>query len=195
MTLRVLILCQRKSSTLPHDKDYVDKTVESINTYMGENFGEDVDIDYLTTSLDHPDNRVNETNYYANYKFSLNNNREAIKFVAKHKGVYDGIILNTCPLNNLNYAMIEALLKPGGFLLLKTFNENDETGEIGLEEITILPSTLKTLNKYFIHRAPHNYGSYFYIKKAPAGKKTMRRKVKRSRVKRRRVINTVRRVN
>jgi hypothetical protein len=92
--------------------------------------------------------------------------------------------------------MIYALLKPDGFLLLKTFDENDETGEIGLEEITIFPSTLKTLNKYFKHSAPHSYGSHFYIKKVQAGKKTMRRKVKRSRVKkRRRAINTVRRVN
>jgi hypothetical protein len=195
MTQRVLILCQRKSSTLPQDKDKVDKTVDFINTYMGENLGEDVDIEYLTTHANHPDHNVDETNYYADYKFSLNNNREAISFVAKHKGVYDGIILNTCPLNYLNYAMIYALLKPDGFLLLKTFDENDETGELGLEEITIFPSTLKTLNKYFKHSAPHTYGSHFYIKKAQAGKKTMRRKVKRSRVKRRRAINTVRRVN
>jgi len=195
MTLRVLILCQRKSSTLPHDKDDVDKTVDYINTYMGDNLGEVVDIEYLTTHAHHPDHSVDETNYDADYKFSLNNNREAINFVAKHKGVYDGIILNTCPLNYLNYAMIYALLKSDGFLLLKTFDENDETGELGLEEITILPSTLKTLKKYFIHIAPHNYGSHFYIKRAQAGKKTMRGKVKRSRVKRRRVINTVRRVN
>jgi hypothetical protein len=183
MTQRVLILCQRKSSTLPQDKDEVDKTIDSINTYMGENFGEDVDIEYLTSHADHPDFSVNETNYYADYKFSLNNNREAINFVAKHKGVYDGIILNTCPLNYLNYAMIYALLKSDGFLLLKTFDEKDETGEIGLEEIDILPSTLKTLNKYFIHSAHHNYGSHFYIKKAQGGKKTMRRKVRRRRVK------------
>ncbi len=181
MTKRVLILCQRKSSTLPQDKDEVDKTIDSINTYMGENFGEDVDIEYLTSHADHPDFSVNETNYYADYKFSLNNNREAINFVAKHKGVYDGIILNTCPFNYLNYAMIYAILKSDGFLLLKTFDENDETGELGLEEITILPSTLKTLKKYFIHSAPHDYGSHFYIKRAQAGKKTMRRKVRRKR--------------
>jgi hypothetical protein len=181
MTLRVLILCQRKSSTLPHDKDEVDKTVESINTYMGDNLGEVVDIEYLTTHAHHQDHSVDETNYDADYKFSLNNNREAINFVAKHKGVYDGIILNTCPLNYLNYAMIYALLKSDGFLLLKTFDENDETGELGLEEITILPSTLKTLKKYFIHSTPHNYGSHFYIKRAQGGKKTMRRKVRRKR--------------
>ena len=82
MTQRVLILCQRKSSTLPYDKDKVDKTVDSINTYMGENLGEDVDIEYLTTYADHPDHSVNETNYYADYKFTLNNNREAINFVS-----------------------------------------------------------------------------------------------------------------
>lgn len=106
MTLRVLILCQRKSSTLLKDKDNVDKTVESINTYMEDNLGEVVDIEYLTTHAHHPDHSVDETNYDADYKFSLNNNREAINFVAKHKGVYDGIILNTCPLNYLNYDMI-----------------------------------------------------------------------------------------
>jgi hypothetical protein len=182
MTQRVLILCQRKSSTLSQqDKDEVDKTVDSINTYMGDNLGEDVDIEYLTTHDHHPNFSVNETNYDADYKFALNNNREAIKFVANHKGVYHGIILNSCPLNYLNYAMIDTLLKPGGFLLLKTFNEKDETGEIGLEEIDIFPSTLKTLNKYFKHSAPHNYGSHFYIKKAQGGKKTMRRKVRRRR--------------
>ena len=82
MTLRVLILCQRKSSTLPHDKDEVDKTVDAINTYMGDNLGEDVDIEYLTTHAHHPDHSVDETNYDADYKFSLNNNREAINFVA-----------------------------------------------------------------------------------------------------------------
>lgn len=195
MTLRVLILCQRKSSTLLKDKDNVDKTVEYIKTYMGDNLGEVVDIEYLTTHDHHPDHSVDETNYDADYKFSLNNNREAINFVAEHKGVYDGIILNTCPFNYLNYTMIYALLKSDGFLLLKTFDEDDETGELGLEEVAILPSTLKTLKKYFIHFARHNFGSHFYIKRVQAGKKSMRRKVKRSRVKRRRVINTVRRVN
>jgi len=195
MALRVLILCQRKSSTLPRDKDKVDKTVEHIKTYIDDNFGHDVYIEYLTTSLGHPDDSVNETNYDADYKFALDYNEQSINFVAEHKGVYDCIILNTCPLKDMNFTIINQLLKPGGFLLLKTFDENDKTGEIGLEEITILPSTLKTLHKYFKHSAPHDYGSHFYIKKAQAGKKTMRRKVKRSRVKRRRAINTVRRVN
>jgi len=181
MALRVLILCQRKSSTLPHDKDKVDKTVEHIETYIDDNFGHDVEIEYLTTSIGHQDDSVNETNYDADYKFALDYNEQSINFVAKHKGVYDGIILNTCPLKDMNYTIINQLLKPGGFLLLKTFDENDKTGEIGLEEITIFSSTLKTLHKYFKHSAPRDYGSHFYIKKAQAGKKTMRRKVRRKR--------------
>ena len=181
MALRVLIFCQRKSSTLPHDKDKVDKTVEHIETYIDDNFGHDVEIEYLTTSIGHQDDSVNETNYDADYKFALDYNEQSINFVAKHKGVYDGIILNTCPLKDMNFTIINQLLKPGGFLLLKTFDENDKTGEIGLEEITIFSSTLKTLHKYFKHSAPHDYGSHFYIKKAQAGKKTMRRKVRRKR--------------
>ena len=42
MLKRVLILCQRKSSTLPSDREKVNTTVEYINNYMGAKFGKDV---------------------------------------------------------------------------------------------------------------------------------------------------------
>lgn len=192
MTLRVLILCQRKSTTLPKDSDYVDETVEIINTFIEENFGENVDIEYLTTHEHHQGNSTDETNYVADYKFALNNNREALEFVAKHKGKFDGIILNTCPINYMNYKMINELLKVGGFVLLKSFAPQDEDGEIRLQEINILNSTLKTLNKYFTYKTPHDFGSHYYIKGNEAGKRT-RKKVKRSKVIRRKVKRTQRR--
>jgi hypothetical protein len=202
MTLRVLILCQRKSSTLPKDKDHVDKTVEHIETYIDDNFGHDVDIEYLTTSLGHQDDSVNETNYYADYKFALDYNEQAINFVAKHKGVYDGIILNTCPLKDMNYTIINQLLKPGGFLLLKTFAPQDEDGEIGINRLPIHSNTLNTLDIYFTRIAPghissrlrstraRDYGSRSYLKTRYSNKKTIRRKLEG-----RKVISTRRNIN
>ena len=188
--LRVLILCQRKSSTLSNDREKVDKTIEIINTFIETKVGEDVIIEYLTTHEDHPDSRMDETNYDADYKFALNNNRAALDFVAKHEGFYDGIILNTCPKNYMNYNMINKLLKVGGFILLKTFAPDDKDGEIGLETINIFNSTLKTLNNYFKHIKNDNYGSHYYIKERDnAGKKT-RRKIKRKKIKRRKIKRT-----
>ena len=189
--LRVLILCQRKSSTLPSESENVNTTVDYINTYMGAKFGEDVDIEYLTTHEDHSDSRMDKSNYGADYKIKLTaTNPDAIKFVAEHPGAYDGSILNTCPNNYMNYEMISKLLKVGGFILLKTFAPDDEDGEIGLQTISIFDSTLKTLNNYFTRKKNDNYGSHYYIKERDnAGKKT-RRKIKRKKIKRRKIKRT-----
>lgn len=190
MTKKILILCQRKSSTLPSNSKKVDETIEIINTFIERKFREDVIIEYLTTHDSHPDNNMDETNYDADYKFALNNNREALDFVAKHEEFYDGIILNTCPKNYMNYEMINKLLKVGGFILLKTFAPDDEDGEIGLQTINLLGSTLKTLNNYFKHIINDDYGSHYYIKEhEKAGKKT-RRKIKRKKIKRRKIKRT-----
>ena len=189
--LRVLILCQRKSSTLPSDSENVNTTVYYINTYMGAKFGEDVDIEYLTTHEDHPDSRMDNSNYGADYKIKLTaTNPDAIKFVAEHTGAYDGVILNTCMFNYMNYEMISKLLKVGGFILLKTFAPDDEDGETNLQETAISHQTLNNLSQYFPRKKNDNYGSYYYIKERDnAGKKT-RRKIKRKKIKRRKIKRT-----
>ena len=189
--LRVLILCQRKSSTLPSESENVNTTVDYINTYMGAKFGEDVDIEYLTTHEDHSDSRMDKSNYGADYKIKLTaTNPDAIKFVAEHPGAYDGIILNTCPNNYMNYEMISKLLKVGGFILLKTFAPDDEDGETNLQETAISHQTLNNLSQYFTRKKNDNYGSYYYIKERDnAGKKT-RRKIKRKKIKRRKIKRT-----
>lgn len=194
--LRVLILCQRKSSKLDQrDSENVNTTVDYINTYMGANFGEDVDIEYLTTHEDHSDSRMDNSNYVADYKIKLSaTNPDAIKFVAEHTGAYDGIILNTCMFNYMNYEMISKLLKVGGFILLKTFAPDDEDGETNLQETDISHQTLNNLSQYFTRKKNDNYGSHYYIKERDtAGKKTKRktrRKIKRKKIKRRKIKRT-----
>lgn len=173
MSKRVLILCQRKSSTLPSDREKVNTTVDYIKNYMGATFREDVIIEYLTTHEDHPDSRMDNSNYGVDYKIKLTaTNPDAIKFVAEHEKAYDGIILNTCPNKYMNYEMISKLLKVGGFILLKTFAPDDEDGETNLQETTISPQTLDNLKQYFRHIPGHKYGSHYYIKEGDnAGKK------------------------
>jgi len=191
MSKRFLILCQRKSSTLANDKYDVEQTVDAINTYVGANFGEDVDIEYLTTHEQHIDDRANISNYSADYKFALNDNSEAKQFVENNAGIYDGIILNTCAVNNMNYEMIAKLLKSGGFLLIKTFAPEDIDGEKNLKRIAFLPITLKNIKQIFTQQNVYDYGSHYYIKQEQAGKKNKKQKTKNKNTKNKNIKNKI----
>jgi hypothetical protein len=192
MSKRFLILCQRKSSTLANDKDDVEQTVDAINTYVGANFGEDVDIEYLTTHEQHPGGRANISNYSADYKFALNDNSEAKQFVENNAGMYDGIILNTCAVNYMNYDMIAKLLKSGGFLLIKTFAPEDTDGEKNLKKVAFLPITLKNIKQFFTQQ--NGYGSHYYIKKEQAGKKNKKQKTKNKNTKNKIKMRNIKRI-
>jgi len=192
MSKRFLILCQRKSTTLANEKDDVEQTVDAINTYVGANFGEDVDIEYLTTHENHPGERANISNYYADYKFALNDNSEAKQFVKSNAGIYDGIILNTCAVNYMNYEMIAKLLKSGGFLLIKTFAPEDTDGEKNLKKMEFGLITLKNIKSFFTQQ--NGYGSHYYIKKEQAGKKNKKQKTKNKRTKNKIKIRNIKRI-
>jgi hypothetical protein len=192
MSKRFLILCQRKSSTLANDKDDVEQTVDAINTYVGANFGEDVDIEYLTTHEQHPGGRANISNYSADYKFALNDNSEAKQFVENNAGIYDGIILNTCAVNYMKYDMIATLLKSGGFLLIKTFAPEDTDGEKNLKKVAFLPITLMKIKQFFTQQ--NDYGSHYYIKKEQAGKKNKKQKTKNKNTKNKIKMRNIKRI-
>jgi len=192
MSKRFLILCQRKSSTLANDKDDVEQTVDAINTYVGANFGEDVDIEYLTTHEQHPGGRANISNYSADYKFALNDNSEAKQFVENNAGIYDGIILNTCAVNNMNYEMIAKLLKSDGFLLIKTFAPEDTYGEKNLKKMVFGLITLMNIKRFFTQQ--NVYGSHYYIKKEQAGKKNKKQKTKNKNTKNKIKMRNIKRI-
>ena len=194
MSKRFLILCQRKSSTLANDKDDVEQTVDAINTYVGANFGEDVDIEYLTTHEQHIDDRANISNYSADYKFALNDNSEAKQFVENNAGIYDGIILNTCAVNNMNYEMIAKLLKSDGFLLIKTFAPEDTYGEKNLKKMVFGLITLMNIKRFFTQQNVYDYGSHYYIKQEQAGKKNKKQKTKNKNTKNKIKMRNIKRI-
>ena len=187
---RVLIMCQRKVSNLPHDKS-VAKAVLDIDTYIKTHFGEDATIEYLT-------HYASETHTnYADHMFPLSrsetlfgvgeiheNNMEKLNtFLETNNKKYDVIILNTCPLLWLDFNMIHELLKSGGILVVKEFRETNTTGERAVDKIINInvrgdvPANLFTKQ----HNSPYGFYSYIKIETAQGkkSKKTYKRVARR----------------
>ena len=116
---KVLILCQRKSSTTNGN---VKPISDRINQYVKNVMGNNVNIEYLTHDKQ-------DTAYEADYKFILdsnNNSEESNEFIKKNKETYSLIILNTCPLIFMNYKDIYNLLEPDGIMVFKHFDMNND---------------------------------------------------------------------
>jgi hypothetical protein len=105
--MKVLVFCQRKKS-LDIDKDNVDYIVNSLESFIKENYTyllneksiPTIEFEYLTNGL-HGKEDLYEADHpilfdvYNNCEIIQNN---TIKFINDHTNYYDMIILQTCPL-------------------------------------------------------------------------------------------------
>jgi hypothetical protein len=192
MSKRVLVLCQRKTSIIPIDKDEVDSVASYIDKYIALNtpvrapVGTPKDIrvkvEYLT--YHHGERRHEEKwgtetpSSYADHIFLLSRTNQyssdAIfiekkilleKFLEEHNNTYDVIILNTCPLSLLDYNIIYQLLNSTGILVVKLFGNPESSPSKDSD-----PSIARTIIKYippslFIKLNGSPFGEYTYIKK------------------------------
>ena len=51
-------------------------------------------------------------------------NSEALDFIQSHTDFYDAVMLNTCPLHNIDFLAILTILKEGGCLIIKNYGCN-----------------------------------------------------------------------
>jgi len=126
--VKVLVMCQRKTGKCSRDEDDTTRvedegmTIEKIKTFFSSYFNRKVNIEYLTDltvwrDLEHDT---------ADYNFPLiRTNSEALDFIQSHTDFYDAVMLNTCPLHNIDFLAILTILKEGGRLIIKNYGCND----------------------------------------------------------------------
>jgi hypothetical protein len=123
----VLVMCQRKtgkcSSDTSNNIEDEGRTIDKIKTFFSSYFNyRKVNIEYLTDitvwrDLEHDT---------ADYNFPLiRTNSEALDFIQSHTDFYDAVMLNTCPLHNIDFLAILTILKEGGRLIIKNYGCND----------------------------------------------------------------------
>ena len=113
-TRNVLVLCQRKTGTLPSNKKVEDLIVPKIQDVVNTYIGPGATIEYLSEMTDR-DGTVD-------YKLHLSSeNPDAAVFIAEHTKFYSLIILNTCPLMRLDFGLISSLLRQDGLMYISAF--------------------------------------------------------------------------
>lgn len=109
---KVLVLCQRKTGPLNYGTVTVDGIVQQLEEYVQSLFpGEEVRIEYMSS--------MNGLTGTVDYKMDLNED-----FSQENRGEYDLVLLHTCPFPFMKYNLIHALLKPGGYMTFKSFDQN-----------------------------------------------------------------------
>jgi hypothetical protein len=125
-----LVLCQRKTG--PCDKNRVltveDTIVPRINQYISDYFTlNPVKIEYMTDDLDGT----------ADYNFVLlRTDPKGGEFINDHRKFYDAVLINTCPISELDIIAIHEILKDTGVLIIKAMSCY-ETIDIPSPHITI----------------------------------------------------------
>lgn len=138
MTKHVLVLCQRKEGDdcCRGKKDVKESVVPQINNLVQSKLGKDVTIEYLSKlennfSYDSKSNinvgKSEPSEIYkgiVDYDLALVNEPPAQEFIRNHLRYYSLIILNTCPLEFMDYNLIYNLLTPDGMLAITAYQDN-----------------------------------------------------------------------
>jgi hypothetical protein len=158
--INVLVMCQRKTGKCSRDEDDTTRvedegrTIDKIKRFLSDYFnGRDVTIEYLS-DLSLSDDLENDT---TDYNFPLiRTNSEALEFMDSHTNFYDAVLLNTCPLFNIDFLAILTILKEGGRLIIKNYGCVDNGSPVTPEYRPFIPVNrfdndvvLKVIEKYF----------------------------------------------
>lgn len=158
---RILVLCQRKKSfdTKKNSFGFTDNfivnvTTDRIEKYVKRYFkGQDVYIEYL---IDYGSN----TNMYdADFKFHFEPNSsntkiriQSYQFIREHIGVYDMIILQTCPMPYFikNFKHLPTLMTDDGVVTIRTFSTTNIDGSFDINTYVMYDGLCKEeFEKYF----------------------------------------------
>lgn len=72
-----------------------------------------------------------DTEYDADYKFALSkHSHEGRDFIYKHRRYYDLVVMNTCPIGDMELKAVSKILKDDGYLAIKTFQPSNVSGNI-----------------------------------------------------------------
>lgn len=160
---RVLVLCQRKSGWVYAGevanenlyKKIENTVVPQINDLVRSLVGDAFTIEYLSSFLDNDGNskelltgaidiegflaKDNSLilNDYAHEKIPVSD------FIAQNEGVYDVIVLNTCPYINMDYSLIAQLLAPDGVMVYTVYGASGRKGNI--RRLQAIPAKFFTL--------------------------------------------------
>ena len=151
----VLVMCQRKNGPDIDLQGKIvrveDSVVPKINKFVQEHIG-DAKIDYLSNS---------EAEGDVDYDLNLDNlpdNKKAQEFITSHKEFYSLIILNTCPIEWIDFNLIYNLMTPDGLLYISIWPEVKERESFN----QLVNKIFKLLKQYF---APVARTSHLYRKK------------------------------
>ena len=168
----VLVMCQRKNGPDIDLQGKIvrveDSVVPKINKFVQEHIG-DAKIDYLSNS---------EAEGDVDYDLNLDNlpdNKKAQEVIASHKEFYSLIILNTCPIEWIDFNLIYNLMTPDGLLYISIWPEVKERESFN----QLVNKIFKLLKQYFapVARTPHLYRKRSIDKT----KKTKRRNTRKTR--------------
>jgi hypothetical protein len=118
---RALVLCQRKTG--PCDQTRVlhveDTIVPRINQYISDYFTVNpVKIEYMTDGM-----KYSGLEGTADYNFVLSrNDPKGGEFINDHRKFYDAVLINTCPIREVDIIAIHEILKDTGVLMIKAIN-------------------------------------------------------------------------
>lgn len=157
--INVLVMCQRKTGKCSRDEDDTrvedeGRTIDKIQTFLSDYFnGKKVNIEYLS-DLSLSDDLENDT---VDYNFPLiRTNRQAHEFMESHTNFYDAVLLNTCPLLNIDFLAILTILKEGGRLIIKNYGCIDNGSPVTPEYRPFIPVNrfdndvvIRVIEKYF----------------------------------------------
>jgi len=123
----VLVMCQRKTGkcSIDSSNNIEDEgmTIDKIKTFFSDYFNyRKVNIEYLTDLTVWRDLEHDTVDY--NFPLIRTNDR-ALDFIQSHTEFYDAVMLNTCPLYNIDFLAILSILKEGGRLIIKNYGCND----------------------------------------------------------------------
>jgi hypothetical protein len=109
----VLVICQRKESVEEPDvQRSVIPTLEGlIEIFLKLKKDESADIKYMINGLHFPGDKADFIIYLDK------SDPTGVKFAEEHKGVYDLVVLQTCPLYMMDVKLINDILKIGGQIL------------------------------------------------------------------------------
>jgi hypothetical protein len=154
--VNVLVMCQRKtgkcSSDTSNNIEDEGMTIDKIKTFCSDYFnGKKVNIEYLTDLTVWRD--LKDT---SDYNFPLiRTNSEALDFIQSHTDFYDAVMLNTCPLHNIDFLAILTILKEGGCLIIKNYGCNDNP------PMSLDSQPFKSMNKFDNDIVLNVINSYF----------------------------------
>jgi hypothetical protein len=153
--MKVLVLCQRKSGWVyagQMDNEDVYKKIEKtvapkIDELVRSLVGEAYEIEYLSSfTTEHSTGKLDIEGFLKNDTvLTLKGNKKmAVRdFVEQNAETYDIILLNTCPLQQMDFQLISQLLKADGLMVFTAYSGSGN--KINIRRMVKIPSKFFTL--------------------------------------------------